>query len=142
MYRVVSIVSALIVLAIGAAEDIKYKKINIILPCFVSAEAILLNVLYNNYSLPGLLADISLGIGMILYSAISRGKIGWGDGVVLCMIGVVSGINIAVSAMALASICSFIYMLQGVIRKKKRMVDAEVSFVPFVAVCYIINILI
>lgn len=139
MYGTVNAVLLAITLVIGAAEDIKHRKIDIRLPCTVGAWAVLSNMIYDNYSVQEMFADMGIGIGIIMYSAASRGKIGLGDGVLLCIIGVCSGGNTALNVMAAASVCSFIYMLIRSIRRKTALAGAEAAFVPFVAASYIIN---
>ncbi|MCI8307154.1 MAG: hypothetical protein HFH14_03795 [Lachnospiraceae bacterium] len=140
MYRTISIISALTALVIGTVEDIKYKRIHILAPCTVCAGVALLYCIYDNYSVIRMCGDIALGMGLILYSAVSHGKIGYGDGIIMCMVGVVSGIYTAVIVMMFASFAAFVYMAARMIsgEKSRRMTEAEVPFVPFAAISYII----
>lgn len=142
MYTAIRIVSALSVLLIASAEDIKYKKIHVLLPLTVCFLCILLLVVFDNYSLVNLLMDMSLGVGLMIYSFMSRGKIGQGDGIIMCMVGIASGISTAVIVMCFASIFSFVYMVIHKLTKKtdtwEDVKDIEVPFLPFAAFSYII----
>lgn len=145
MYSVFGVVTALSVLAAASLEDIRYKKIHIHVPCFVCV-AVLLSAVYEGRSSVNLFADLSLGIGLTVYSVLSHGKIGRGDGIIMCMLGLVSGGEAAVIVMIFASLLSLIYMFicLKVQKKEERgcMRDAETPFIPFVTAAYIIIIFI
>lgn len=141
-YKVLGVICVLSALIIAAVEDIKYKKIHIIIPFLVSVVYALFCVLNCNFSLIIIFVNMSLGIGIIIYSVVSRGKIGRGDGIIICMIGIVCGIGTAVNVMVIASAVSYIYLI---IYKISNRIASRVCakndgtpFVPFITAAYII----
>lgn len=79
-----------------------------------------------------------VGLGVIVISLITRGKIGMGDGVVLCITGINLGfwnnLELFLIALSLSAIISIILLATKRANRKK-----EIPFVPFIFIAFVIE---
>lgn len=133
MFRIINIVIAGVVLTICMFQDIRFHRIYALLPAAGCLAGLLLNSLYDDYSIVSAICDMSVGGSLAVYSLISRGKIGLGDCIIMLMLGITLGMYNAGLIMLISSMISAVYM--G-IRKKHSM-----PFIPAVMFTYIVTVL-
>lgn len=118
--------------------DLKWKKI----PLSVTGAGIFIGVVLLFYA-PSSSADIWMGllpgICCLLFAKASQEAIGYGDGVLLCMMGLFYPIEelagILVLAFGMAGITALVLL---VVFKKKR--KYEMAFVPFLVAAYVVDV--
>lgn len=80
----------------------------------------------------------SVGLGVILISLITRGKIGMGDGLILCITGISLGfwnnLELFLIALLLSAIFSIILLATKRVDRKK-----AIPFVPFIFIAFVIG---
>jgi len=90
---------------------------------------------YKTISLKDSLGGILVGVGVVLISKATGGKIGMGDGLLLCLTGMGLGLwgNIELFAYALfaAAVVSIVLLILHLVDRKK-----SIPFVPFLLLSY------
>lgn len=127
------------VLCLCGIQDIQKKKINI-WPIIVGGVIILLCIpLCNSHTIPDRIGGIAVGALVIMISIATGGKIGMGDGMLLCLTGLGLGLwgNLELFAIALlmAAGVSIVLLVLGKTNRKK-----SIPFVPFLMISYVIMI--
>ncbi|HHU72480.1 MAG TPA: hypothetical protein GXZ21_10700 [Clostridiales bacterium] len=89
-------------------------------------------------TIPDRLLGSLVGVGVILISLITKGKIGMGDGVILCITGISLGLwnnfEMFLIALSLSSIVSIILLATKRADRKK-----AIPFVPFIFIAFVIG---
>jgi leader peptidase (prepilin peptidase)/N-methyltransferase len=136
MWELISKILIGLLLIIVTAQDIKWKKIRV---GVVLITAILLCICIPFCSRPSVIDRIlglSLGLGVVLLSKATRGKIGIGDGLVLGVIGMGIGfwsnMELFAIALAMAAVFSIALMVLGKANRKK-----AIPFMPFLLLSYL-----
>lgn len=136
MVEIISKTLVAALLFICALQDIKEKRIR---TWIVVLAAILLGIcvpFLNTISLQDRLGGFLMGGSVILLSRLTQGKIGMGDGMILCVTGLGIGLwpNIELFAIALfyAAIVSIILLVSKKVSKKH-----SIPFVPFLLLSYL-----
>lgn len=79
-----------------------------------------------------------VGLGVILISLITRGKIGMGDGIILCITGISLGLwnnlELFLTALLLSAIISILLLATKRADRKK-----TIPFVPFIFIAFVIE---
>lgn len=123
-------------LGINGIIDIKFKKINLYLLVPFLIGGILCNIFYNILSFKSLLGGVGIGVGMLIISFVTRGKIGSGDGAILIVTGIYLGFfdNLFLLLMAtfLSSITGAVILLIKGVNK-----NYEIPFIPFLFVSFV-----
>ena len=114
-------------LAICSLQDLRERKIKVICPLLWGMAGIFLNIGKGGVSLA---ADCVPGLFLLAVSWITRGAVGWGDGLVLLAAGLLAGWETALHmmfwAMAGAAILACVMMAAGRWGRKQK-----IAFVPF-----------
>ena len=84
-----------------------------------------------------MLAGVGIGLIILLFSHISRGMIGQGDGWLFCITGIYSSGNRNLALLMLSGWLCAGYLLIGILQKKYRRKD-KVAFAPFVLVAQVV----
>ena len=119
--------------------DIKYRFIRVDV-CVVSGVFALILNLCQNHSPENILAGIIPGCALLIFSFFSNEKLGYGDCMVVMVLGVILGPQIIIEIMMTSMVLLFIYCVYLiVIRRKSKKTD--IPFVPFIFAGNIIYIL-
>ena len=129
-----------IILALFAVQDFTKKKIHL---GFIILAAVLLAVCIpfcSTITMVDRITGVLVGMMVILISKMTRGKIGMGDGLLLCITGLGLGLwsNIWMFAIALffAAVVSVILLITHIANRKN-----SIPFIPFLFVSYLFIIL-
>ena len=128
-----------ILLIISSWTDIKRKMISgVVLWIFVFL-GIITNLIFHYNSILSVIGGIIPGVITIGISRLTKGEIGLGDGLLLCVTGLYVGFYVNLEmfflALFLAAICGIVLLA---LRKAGR--KTELPFVPFLLTAYIIII--
>lgn len=130
-----------IVLLICSIQDVIHKKIYIwivIIGALVVGGCI---PFCHTYSIPERIGGAMIGISVILISKATKGKIGMGDGFLLCVTGLGLGLwsNLEMFAIALfaAAVSSIILLILRLVNRKK-----SIPFIPFLLLGYLFLIVV
>jgi leader peptidase (prepilin peptidase)/N-methyltransferase len=123
-------------LGIAGIADLKWKKINIILIIPFLIAGIICNLQFKLLSLTAILGGMAIGIMILLVGAVTQGKIGYGDGIILTVTGLYLGffdnLFLLLSATFLAAIIGVVlFFIKGVNK------NYEMPFIPFVFLAFL-----
>lgn len=121
-----------------AFADIKYREIPVLPVCFLAGIVILVR-LWKGTGLTELLLGLFPGILLLLISYLSHGSIGTGDGLVLCVIGLGSGMETTVVMLGTALFVGGIYAAIMLFLKKVGR-KTEIPFLPFLLLGYFVGV--
>lgn len=127
----------LVMLAGGAFEDIRRKKISLIWIGIFALAGIVGNVVWREESMWSLAGGVCIGVLLLGISRLTHGEIGLGDGCVICVTGIYLGfyknMELLLLALMLTALFAIILML---LRKAGR--KTELPFVPFLCMAHIV----
>lgn len=125
-------------LLICSAEDIRRKQICLQVVLAFGILGVVFHMLWQNLSLENLLLGMAVGLGLLLFSLLTGGKIGAGDGAVVMVTGIFFGFerNLALlfcglSISAMWALC--LLLIFGFVQKKswRHTHSYTIPFVPF-----------
>lgn len=126
-------------LGVHSFEDIKRKKITVSITLFSAILGVLLHLLFQRESIYSMLAGMLSGAGIILFSKLSRGRIGMGDGLVFMLTGLYLGLWENLFLMLISfGLAGLWGLYQLLIQHKSRY--HRMAFVPFLFLGYILLI--
>lgn len=129
-------VIAATLLSCGVMDSYK-KRVYLWMPVTGGLLAAVCILFCNDISLPDRLAGAAVGAGVMLLSYITGGKIGMGDGIVLCITGLGLGfwgnMELFCLALMLAAALSIILLILRKANRKK-----SIPFIPFMLAGYMI----
>lgn len=126
-----------ILLIISSWTDIKRKMISGVVLWIFSVLGILLNLIFRCNSVLSVIGGIMVGIITIGISRLTKGEIGLGDGLLLCVTGLFVGFYINLELFFIALFMAAVWgIVLIVLRKAGR--KTEVPFVPFMLMAYIV----
>lgn len=132
-------IQRLIVLSMLTAcsrEDILYRRICIRWLAYFAAAGIFCQFVAKKQLFPELLLGLVPGFAILIFSVLSRGSIGQGDGMILMVVGICLGaaatMRIIVYAVFVSAVCA-LFLYFG--KKKDR--DYEMPFVPFLLAAFL-----
>lgn len=125
----------LIFLFVCSMWDLRTKKIPIWLLSVGAGGIILFHIFCKNINLFSTLGGIGLGMICLLISKVTKEALGYGDSILICLLGSYVGfINILwiiTTAFGLAGIFSLIFFVG-----KNRYKEKAIPFIPFLAISY------
>ena len=133
------------ILILCCIEDIKYKKIHIILPVSVVVSCIVIDIISGDFVITDIIMRVCIGIVIIIFGACSKEKIGIGDGFIAVMIGIAVGVELLFQIMILAFVAALVFFgiyAVNCLVKRTKVVDKEIAFVPFVLGAYMFVVVI
>lgn len=126
-----------ITLLLTTIQDFCYKKISIWIVTFATIVLLICLPFGTTFDIGNRIGGVMVGIAMILLSKLTQGKIGIGDGLLLCVTGLLLGFwsNMELLAIALfvASVLSIVLLALRLVNRKH-----SIPFVPFLFVAYLI----
>lgn len=122
-------------LGVHSIEDIRQKKISVSITLFSGILGIVLHLLYQNQSIFSMLAGMISGVGILILSPLTGGKIGMGDGIVFMLTGLYLGVEKNLVLMFLSFLLAGIwaFIMLTVLHRKK---DDRMPLVPFLFLGY------
>lgn len=127
------------ILAIQSFYDLKRKELPVLVTVTGAGIGLLFWIILGNRSIT-LFAGFLPGILLLLFAKISREAIGYGDGLLIVMMGMYLKIN------SLISVCMWAFSLAGVVAlflliTAKKKGKQEIPFVPFLLVGFLMEVL-
>lgn len=130
----------LVLLIIFTIQDIINMHINIIVLITGLILTIVLQLALDNFSFINLIYSCIPGIFMIIISFVRKKDIGMADGLVICLVGISTGIWMTISILLVGFILAAFFCVIGLLIRKIRR-DSTLPFIPFVFTAYVINLL-
>lgn len=134
MYKIVHI-CLIIILGVICVFDIKRKKIPVYMLIVLAAAGIISNFTVGEFDIEKRIIAMLPGIILLIVSMITKQQIGYGDGMIILIMGLYIDIDdilsIVLSSFLLSSIAAIILMT--VFKKKK---NFEMAFSPFLLIGY------
>lgn len=134
MYKIVHI-CLVIILGVICVFDIKRKKIPVYMLIILAAAGIISNFTVGEFDIEKRIIAMLPGMILLIVSMITKQQIGYGDGMIILIMGLYIDIDdilsIVLSSFLLSSIAAIILMT--VFKKKK---NFEMAFSPFLLIGY------
>ena len=134
MYKIVHI-CLIIILGVICVFDIKRKKIPVYMLIILAAAGIISNFAVGEFDIEKRIIAMLPGMILLIVSMITKQQIGYGDGMIILIMGLYIDIDdilsIVLSSFLLSSIAAIILMT--VFKKKK---NFEMAFSPFLLIGY------
>ena len=134
MYKIVHI-CLIIILGVICVSDIKRKKIPVYMLIVLAAAGIISNFTVGEFDIEKRIIAMLPGMILLIVSMITKQQIGYGDGMIILIMGLYIDIDdilsIVLSSFLLSSIAAIILMT--VFKKKK---NFEMAFSPFLLIGY------
>ena len=134
MYKIVHI-CLIIILGVICVFDIKRKKIPVYMLIILAAAGIISNFTVGEFDIENRIIAMLPGMILLIVSMITKQQIGYGDGMIILIMGLYIDIDdilsIVLSSFLLSSIAAIILMT--VFKKKK---NFEMAFSPFLLIGY------
>lgn len=134
MYKIVHI-CLIIILGVICVFDIKRKKIPVYMLIILAAAGIISNFTVGEFDIEKRIIAMLPGMILLIVSMITKQQIGYGDGLIILIMGLYIDIDdilsIVLSSFLLSSIAAIILMT--VFKKKK---NFEMAFSPFLLIGY------
>ena len=134
MYKIVHI-CLIIILGVICVFDIKRKKIPVYMLIILAATGIISNFTVGEFDIEKRIIAMLPGMILLIVSMITKQQIGYGDGMIILIMGLYIDIDdilsIVLSSFLLSSIAAIILMT--VFKKKK---NFEMAFSPFLLIGY------
>lgn len=134
MYKIVHI-CLIIILGVICVFDIKRKKIPVYMLIILAAAGIISNFTVGEFDIEKRIIAMLPGMILLIVSMITKQQIGYGDGMIILLMGLYIDIDdilsIVLSSFLLSSIAAIILMT--VFKKKK---NFEMAFSPFLLIGY------
>ena len=123
-----------------AMDDLKTKQVRVLEIIVFGILGIIINIIYKPHTLISVLGGVGIGLLTILFSYISKEKIGMGDAYIITVTGLYLGF---IDTAILLWISSLLAAITGlVLIRKYDNTKMEIPFVPFLLIAYVIMYLI
>lgn len=127
----------LIILLVCGIQDIRNKKISLWIISLGALLTVAGIILCGSLSVAETIGGMGVGAVVLLISMVTKGKIGLGDGLILCVTGLVLGfwgnIELFGLALLLAAVVSIFLLVFQLANRKK-----SIPFVPFLFLGYLV----
>lgn len=122
---------------IAAVDDIKTREVRVIEIVIFGMLGIIFNIICRPYSMVSIAGGVGIGLLILIFSLLTRGKIGAGDAYIIMVTGLFLGfINTAI-LLWVSSILAAIYGI-CMVRICGRSMRMELPFVPFLLIGYLL----
>ena len=120
----------LVFFGICAVQDIRHKRISLILLCCGSGAGIIFRAVSGRFTVTGILCDLLPGAVMFLISFLSRQALGYADSFMITAAGIFLGWQKCVSILIISLLCCMAVSACLLCMKKMKWRD-ELAFAPF-----------
>lgn len=137
---IVRIAVAAVLLLIEGIRDLKTKEIDMVVPVFSAVAAVILAFVGKDPGVISMLFGIAEGIVLIVLSFLTKGGIGQGDGIILCVTGLMFGwkANLIMFFWG-CLICAVTSLILMILKKADR--KTGIPFIPFLFPALFITVL-
>ncbi|MBQ7506057.1 MAG: prepilin peptidase [Lachnospiraceae bacterium] len=132
----IRLVLVLFLLYIMSVEDVRERALSVIRILPFGAAGLILSILSAERDIAGILSGTAIGAVLIAISAVTQGKIGMGDGLVVAAVGMTLGFSLTFSLVFFSFLAGSIYALFLLVVKRKSR-DTEYPYMPFLFVTYV-----
>lgn len=123
-----------------ALDDLKTKQVRLGEIILFAVIGVVINLIYRTNSLTSIIGGIGIGLITILFSYISKEKIGMGDAYIITVTGLYLGFINTAMLLWISSVLASIFGIISIRKYDNK--DLEIPFVPFLLLGYIILYLI
>ncbi|HAQ52314.1 MAG TPA: hypothetical protein DCR12_06065 [Lachnospiraceae bacterium] len=127
-------------LGICGLEDIKIKRIRLVVVNAFAILGVILHILYQRISWIDMICGALLGVILLIIGYFTKEKIGYGDGLIFVATGIYLGFWNNLILLWLSTTLAGIYGLILMIFKKKKK-DNEIPLVPFILGVYVVSLI-
>lgn len=137
--RFMEVVGLVCLYGITAFEDLRKRQVRVIEIIIFGILGVIINILYKSHSFTSIAGGVMIGCMVLLFSYLSKEKIGKGDGLLIIVSGLYLGFR---GTLTLLWISSFLAAIIGtiIVKKYKTNKDIELPFVPFLLIGYLLII--
>lgn len=125
----------MLMLALCSYEDLRRKKISCNYPVVIAGVILFLQVVVFQQGIRKLFSGVVIGLIILIIGVVSKGRIGLGDGILVCITGLTldfwGNLNMVYYALILAAIVSLLLMFLKRLSRKQ-----SIPFVPFLFLSY------
>ena len=129
--KCVKVIGLIILLVPCVVTDFRNRTLPLLHMVICGVLGAAVNLLFGFFRFGELAAGLLPGIFLLMAAALSKGRIGYGDGILLIAVGLICGLaetlSILIAALLLAAAAGGVYLL---VRKKP--IGTELPFAPFV----------
>lgn len=126
-------------LGVCGYEDLKIKRIRLVVVNIFAILGIIMHIVYERISLIDMIGGLSVGVALLIIAYFSKEKIGYGDGLLFMASGIYLGFYNNLALLWMSCVLAAIYALILMIVKKKKKSD-EIPLVPFVLIVYVVSL--
>lgn len=127
-------------LGICGLEDIKIKRIRLVVVNAFAILGVIFHILYQRISWIDMICGALLGVILLIIGYFTKEKIGYGDGLIFVATGIYLGFWNNLILLWLSTTLAGIYGLILMIFKKKKK-DNEIPLVPFILGVYVVSLI-
>lgn len=124
-------------LGFHSLEDIKSKQITLMVTLGSALAGLVCHLIYQSHSIYSMLGGMVFGGLILLFSVLSKGKIGQGDGIIFMLTGLYLGVEKNIALMLLSFVLAGCWAFMAILfwhRDKKE----KIPFIPFLFVAYLL----
>lgn len=124
-------------LGFHSLEDIKSRQITVMVTLGSALAGLICHLVYQSHSIYSMLGGMVFGGLILLFSVLSKGKIGQGDGIVFMLTGLYLGVEKNLALMLLSFVlagCWAFLLIIFLHRDKKE----KIPFIPFLFLAYLL----
>ena len=127
-------------LGVCGFEDIKIKRIRLVVVNAFAILGIVFHLIYERISWVDMLGGAAVGVVLLIVGYVSKERIGYGDGLLFMATGIYLGFWNNLVLLWLSTTLAGIYGLILMLLKKKKKED-EIPLVPFVLAVYVVSLI-
>lgn len=129
---------ALLFIGAGAIYDYRKKRIPLVLPALGSAIALVMQ-LYAGTDAMEMCVSLIPGLVFVMISFLSGQKVGYGDGLMLCLLGLLLGIEMCTMITLISQFLVCFVMLFLFVLRRVKLTD-QIPFLPFLLLGFVCGI--
>lgn len=128
-------------LGVMSLEDIKRKRVGMVLPLVMAMAGIVFHMVWQKQSIYDIFGGFLIGAAMLLISHVSSGAVGSGDAVLFMVTGIYLGFFINMALLFISLVLAAFFGLFGIIRGRFTR-KSRLPFLPFVLAGYVVILIV